>query len=99
MQCINKARLLTDIEKKFLKALKKDRSKRNFKNPSVIHSQLKDKSKEILLSIPELVEDIDLLYKFASRKKILNFMIFAHIVTLRERGYSILCSVHLTIFQ
>ncbi len=76
MQCINKARLLTDIEREFIKTSKRDRTKKKFKNPSVIRDQLKDKSKNILLTIPELINDIDLLYKFGVEEENIKFLEF-----------------------
>lgn len=64
MQQINKLSLLTDNERQFILASKNERTKTRFKNPSILRKRIKEKSKNLFLSIPELVDDILWLYNF-----------------------------------
>lgn len=61
----NKLHVLTNTEREFINSSKKDRTKKHFKNPTVIKNRLKEKSKNLLSTIPSIIQDFDLLYKFA----------------------------------
>lgn len=63
MKHINKLRLLTDNERNFIESFKK--TKKEFKNPATLRIRLKEKAKNLILSIPELIRDVDLLYIFS----------------------------------
>lgn len=65
MDQINKLRLLSDLEKKFIQTPNKQRIKEDFKNPTVLRNRIREKSKNILSEIPRLIEEIILLYKFS----------------------------------